>query len=186
VAVEQEAAEQEAVELVVAVEAALDEEEFAEEIIEAAESAALIEQTVGEEAIELEALPSSFASALRLREFELVPVSDNTPRRMLHAGQPFTIGLTIDLADVTLTHNALFDYTLTIYAKKMGGGMNQTVTEAHGAILAAETIMISAEGAALTSGLYRMEGVVAISPSGATTANSSLRAMIEGYLFQVY
>jgi hypothetical protein len=149
-------------------------------------------ETAAPVAVLVETAPPSevaagLAGMLRVREFEAVPAGEVAPRRMLRASQPFTIGLTLDLADVTMPDDTLLDYTVTIYAKKMGSRQHQTVTEARGTILAAEAVTVSVEAEPLTQGPYRMEGIVVLTaPDHATTARGGLRAMIEGGLFQVY
>src|SRR5439155_2954179 len=102
----------------------------------------------------VQAAAPAISGVLRVRDLEMVPAGAERPRRMLHADQPFTVSLTLDLSDVIMPSDAPLDCTATIYAKMMGG-QRQMVAETHETIFPSDTITINVAGAALPDGLYR-------------------------------
>ncbi len=123
----------------------------------------------------------------RLRKLEVIPMSTSYPSYILRDGQPFDVRLTLDLSEMRLLKEAVFDYTATVYAKSPGGQPQQLVGEASGTLTAVESSMIEVRSEGLPQGIYRLQAVVHLSLSTAKTEPpASFLTCLEGDLLQVY
>jgi hypothetical protein len=107
--------------------------------------------------------------------------------RNLPHDQAFDINLTVDLTNAALTEIPQLDFNLCLYAKRLGDGNRQVISEAKGTIPYANIIDLTISNASLAQGLYRLEAFLTLIPTGfSLLAESSVRASFPGGLFQVY
>ena len=103
-------------------------------------------------------------------------------RTTLHASEPFTMTMAIDLTGAPLSADRL-GYSAVIVAKPLGGGPKRTVAQSDGLIPAtAPTVSIDAAG--LPPGAYRLDGAVSLFEAGSGQA-LGLAAIAEGLLVHV-
>jgi hypothetical protein len=101
---------------------------------------------------------------------------------MLRADEPFTMTMTIDLAEPA-SHADRFAYSAVIVARPMTGGPKLTVAESDG-LLATTSPAITIYGAGLPPGAYRLDGAVSLREPGRNQPEH-LAALAEGLLVQV-
>lgn len=120
------------------------------------------------------------AGARRARRASSAIVS--VERIPLRAAEPFTMSITIDLADPA-RHGDRLAYSAVVVARPLTGGPKQTVAQSEGLIaIASPTISIDATG--LPPGAYRLDGAVSLREPGASRP-VDLAALAEGLLVQV-
>ena len=101
---------------------------------------------------------------------------------MLRAAEPFTMTMTIDLAEPA-SHADRLVYSAVIVARPMAGGPKLTVAESDG-LLATTSPAITIYGAGLPPGAYRLDGAVSLREPGRNQP-MHLAALAEGLLVQV-
>jgi Helix-hairpin-helix domain len=119
------------------------------------------------------------ASAPRL----FAPVVTLQPdRTLLHAEQPFTVTVGLELTDSGARSERLA-YSAVIVARQLGGRSKRTLASSRGLLAHAgtATITIGAEG--LPAGVYRLEGAVSLRAAGASRGD--VAAVAEGIMLQV-
>jgi hypothetical protein len=126
------------------------------------------------------------AAALKVRALGLVPANADGPRNFLACGQPFAVGLAIDL-DSMAPQGAVFEYRASVYAKQLQGRARQALGEARGTLAPGSTATARVHASELPRGIYRLEAmVVVVLPADDTRPDQELAAFHEGGLFQVY
>jgi Helix-hairpin-helix domain len=100
----------------------------------------------------------------------------------LRAAEPFTMTMTIDLAEPA-SHADRLAYSAIIVARPMAGGPKLTVAESDG-LLATTSPAITVYGAGLPPGAYRLDGAVSLREPGRNRP-VHLAALAEGLLVQV-
>ena len=101
---------------------------------------------------------------------------------VLRAGEPFTMTMTVDLAEAAGGADRLA-YTAIVVARPLAGGPKRTVAQSDGLLAAgAPTVLIDAAG--LPPGTYRIDGAVTLRESG-EDHRTGLAAMAEGLLVHV-
>ncbi len=103
-------------------------------------------------------------------------------RTLLRAAEPFTMTMTIDLAEPT-TRAGRLAYSAVIVARPMAGGPKRTLAQADG-LFATTSPTISIDAAGLPPGAYRLDGAVSLREPGAEHP-VGLAAIVEGLLVQV-
>lgn len=125
------------------------------------------------------------ATVLRLREMEILLAGTDNPRSILRSDQPFEVRLTLDVSDVLAPDETPLNYRATVYGKRLGSRMRQTVGEAQGIILPTDNVTLNVKSIPLPPGTYRLEADVNL-----TTMESpqcpDLKALLRGNLLQVY
>lgn len=101
---------------------------------------------------------------------------------VLRAAEPFTMTMTIDLAEPA-SHADRLAYSAVIVARPMAGGPKLTVAESDG-LLATTSPAITIYGAGLPPGAYRLDGAVSLREPGRNQP-MHLAALAEGLLVQV-
>jgi Helix-hairpin-helix domain len=129
--------------------------------------------------------PQLAKAELHVRALELL--LEGGPHSFLRHGQPFEVGLTLDLARATALAGQPVGYSAEIYAKDLHRHARQSIGEARGTVTAAETVALCVSGADLPCGIYRLEAAVIVTtPAGEARAGEQLTAFREGGLVQVY
>lgn len=100
----------------------------------------------------------------------------------LRAAEPFTLTMTIDLAEPA-SHADRLAYSAVIVARPMAGGPKQTVAQSDG-FLATPSSAITIGAAGLPPGAYRLDGAVSLREPGLDHP-VHLAAMAEGLLVRV-
>ena len=100
----------------------------------------------------------------------------------LHAAEPFTMTMAIELADPA-RHADRLAYSAVIVARPVTGGQKLTVAKSDG-VLATTSSAISIDAAGLPSGTYRFDGAVSLREPGAEHP-MDLAGIAEGLLVQV-
>ena len=101
---------------------------------------------------------------------------------ILRAAEPFTMTLTIDIAEPA-SHADRLAYSAVIVAKPMDGGSKRTIAESDG-LLAPTSSAITIGAAGLPPGAYRLDGAVSLREPGRDHP-AHLAALAEGLLVQV-
>jgi len=123
---------------------------------------------------------SAPADAQRVRAASSAVLSvERTP---LRAAEPFTLTMTIELAE-SATHADRLAYSAVVVAMPLTGGQKQTVAKSDG-VLAATSSTISLDAAGLSPGAYRLDGAVSLRQPGADRP-VDLAGIAEGLLVQV-
>jgi predicted flap endonuclease-1-like 5' DNA nuclease len=110
------------------------------------------------------------------------PVALSVEPAMLRAAEPFTMTMTIDLAEPA-RHADRLAYSAVIVARPMAGGPKRTVAESDG-LLATTSPAITISAAGLPPGAYRLDGAVSLREPGRDHP-AHLAALAEGLLVQV-
>jgi hypothetical protein len=133
------------------------------------------------------ASPAGMIKRVRLLEWKTLLNHVIQASRSLPHDQAFDINLTLDLTDASLTMMSQLDFTLSLYAKRLGNGHRQVIGAAKGTIPYANVIDLTIRNASLPQGLYRLEVFLTLIPGGsAVLTASSVRDSFPGGLFQVY
>jgi hypothetical protein len=103
-------------------------------------------------------------------------------RTLLRAAEPFTMTITIDLAD-SASHTGRLTYRAIVLAKPLTGGPRRTVAQSEG-LIATTPSTISVDAAGLPPGAYRLDGAVSLREPGSDRP-VDLAALAEGLLVQV-
>jgi hypothetical protein len=120
---------------------------------------------------------------LHLAAMEVVIPDSPNPRRLLRAGQPFNIHLTLDLAELVAPPGPTLNYTATVYAKSLAGGARQMITQAQGVAIPGGKQLMTMAGTPLPPGDYRLEAVVTVA---LPADGAHLMAYIEDELLEIY
>ena len=124
-----------------------------------------------------------FGGTLHLQELEPIPAGTASVSHVFNHSLPFSVRLHLDLTEVELPGDDRLDYTATIYAKRLGGGLRETIGEVNNTITPQDRLAILVDGKPLPPGTYRLDAMVMLShPS----AELDLRAYQEGGMFHVY
>jgi Helix-hairpin-helix domain len=103
-------------------------------------------------------------------------------RTPLRAAEPFTVTITIDLADPASQASRLA-YSAVVVARALTGGPKLTVAKSAGVITTTSST-ISIDAAGLPPGAYRLDGAVSLREPGSDRP-VDLAALAEGLLVQV-
>jgi hypothetical protein len=103
-------------------------------------------------------------------------------RTPLRAAEPFTMTITIDLADPASRADRLA-YNAVVVARPLTGGPKRTVAQSEG-LIATTSSTISIDAAGLPPGAYRLDGAVSLREPGGDRP-VDLAALAEGLLVQV-
>jgi predicted flap endonuclease-1-like 5' DNA nuclease len=139
------------------------------------------------EPVTVEATPSEPAAvdnaSARTGSARMAPtVALSVEAAVLRAAEPFTMTITIDLAEPA-NHGDRLAYSAVIVARPMAGGPKRTVAQSDG-LLATASSAITIDGAGLPPGAYRLDGVVSLREPGRDHP-VQLGALAEGLLVQV-
>lgn len=130
---------------------------------------------------------SNLGDTLHIRELEILPADTNSPRRVFHHDLPFSVRLTLDLTDLALPTDEALEYTAAIYAKDLGVGSRQTVSEARNTIRPKDQLTVFVPSSPLSPGTYRMEAAVTLTrPSAESPEQRDLKTHLEGGIIQIY
>jgi Helix-hairpin-helix domain len=102
---------------------------------------------------------------------------------VVHAGQPFSVTINLDLADAAVTADSLA-YDAVIVARPLGAASRQALGRVQGSLAASATSAITVEAVELPPGAYRLVGAVSIRELG-TGQPRGLAAPVEGMVLQV-
>jgi hypothetical protein len=145
---------------------------------EARELAAAAAHPAPESPVEVRATPAPHGPARQTS-----PAALSVEPAMLRAEEPFTMTMTIDLAEPA-SHADRLAYSAVIVARPMAGGPKLTVAESDG-LLGTTSRAITIYGAGLPPGAYRLDGAVSLREPGRNQP-VHLAALVEGLLVQVH
>ena len=130
---------------------------------------------------------TNLTGTLRLSKAEIVPVDTGSPLGAVRYGRPFNVLVTLDLSDVIAPHDTPLAYAVFLYAKTLGKGTRQIVSQARGTLVNSDIITIQVKGTMLAQGLYLLKVIVTpVLQSVEPTAVPDLIATKEVGLFQIY
>ncbi len=130
-------------------------------------------------------IPVSLGGMLRLPRLETMLANVDNPHssNILHHDQPFNVRLTLDLAEVVAPSNVALNYTATVYAKGLNGGLRQIVGETYGTTTAENELVITMENLSVPQGIYRLEAVATLT---LPPVKRGLIAHLEGGILQIH
>jgi hypothetical protein len=127
------------------------------------------------------------SSQIHLLEWKTLLAGTNQPVRDLFHDQAFDVRLMLDLSNTSLPGEPQLDFTTKLYAKKMGGGPHQLVSETQITVPYSKTVNLTIRGIALSQGLYRLEALLTLIPTEASLiATHRMEAVFPGGLLQIY
>jgi hypothetical protein len=108
-----------------------------------------------------EALAAAVAPAPRptprLRRLALLRMPQAAPQHIVAGGTPHQLGLEIDLSELQCAGEQYERYAVKVYAKQLGSGKRQLISEARGALGDSNVVAFTTHARALPRGLYRLE-----------------------------
>jgi hypothetical protein len=124
---------------------------------------------------------------LRLTEMLVNAPGMGDSQRLVQSDRPFKILVTLDLSDLNVPRDILFDYSAIIYAKKLGVYSRQMVGSAKGSLMPIDQVNVEVKDIKLSNGVYRIEAFVELKPPlQPAKPIAGLRAMSESSLIQVF
>jgi hypothetical protein len=130
---------------------------------------------------------AEIGGVLRLNELVGIDGNAGDRSRLLQHGQPFELRLALDLGGVIAPCDTALGYRATIYAKRLGTGEREPISEVTGTAIPGGKVILNAEGAELPEGVYRLEAAVSLDSSTAATGSQpDISAFLEGSLLYVY
>jgi len=123
---------------------------------------------------------------LQVKEVEVVSSGGGHPDLMLHANEPFTVRLTIDLARLEMEGQAPLEYGASVIAK-LPGRARRTVGEAQGKLdggTSTEVIEVHSASDGLPAGIYELSIAVRFRDP-ATLQPLAFAALLDGEVLQV-
>jgi len=119
------------------------------------------------------------SGAIGLQVIDVLVENKPHPQRVLTHDQPFTIRLTLDLAEVDWPGATPLYYTLTVYGKNLKNGTRQLVGTKKDRLHLSELATIEVNSPGIPVGDYRLEAIVNLSPQGQAKPGNTLMAMLE-------
>lgn len=133
------------------------------------------------------AVPASAGNRIRLLEWKTFLSGTRQILHNLHHDQCFDVNLTLDLANASLPTTSQLDFTVSLYAKRLGDGARHLIANLHSTRPYSSIIDLTVGNATLPQGLYRLEVLVILVPADKSLpAGSDINTSIKGGLFQVY
>jgi hypothetical protein len=107
-------------------------------------------------------LNNGLSGVLRVSELVAVPLGSDVPQYNFSANEAFDVRLVLDLTEVKKSPSVSFEYTVTIWAKKLGIGARQIVGEARGTVTLADQVPCTVKAIINSQGAYRLEAIVTL------------------------
>lgn len=127
-------------------------------------------------------LSTDLTGTLRLCDLKVMPIDSDIPVFFIHEGEPYRLGLTLDLTDIVTVHDVPLQYKATIICKQVGRAIhleNQT----SGTLRKADNAPLAFVGTSLPSGIYRLDAFASLSSNRLAPGPM---AFLKGGLLQVY
>ena len=96
---------------------------------------------------------------LHIRELNIIPTGAWRPSGVVPTDSPFHVQLTLDPSNIITEQAAALNYKVSIYAKRLEGGLRQIIGEAKGKIKTANPFKTKVAATALPPGTYRFEAI---------------------------
>jgi hypothetical protein len=125
---------------------------------------------------------SDLAGTLSLCDLKAMPINLDTPISFIHEGEPYRLGLTLDLSYVVASRDKPFRYKAMIMCKQVGGSIH-TENETSGTLRKSDRVTLAVVGSRLTAGIYRLEAFVSLASD---TPVPGPIAFLRGDLLHVY
>lgn len=123
----------------------------------------------------------------RREDLSLRALETEYPQKAIRSGQPFRVRLMLDLENADQLREDSYTYSVTVYAKEMSSASRQIIRKAEGSLPPGDHVNLDVENMRLTSGTYRIESLLVLSPSKLVKIpGPGVMAMTEGSLLQVY
>jgi hypothetical protein len=103
-------------------------------------------------------------STLQIQELEVKPETSDLPSHFIQTGEPYNLGLTLDLSKIKLPPETPVNYILNVQGKSMGGNSRFTISQTEGLFNFTEHVQLAAKGSKLPPGFYRLEASVKLEP----------------------
>ena len=132
--------------------------------------------------------PESFSPSNPIRLLEWVSLSADTvqPIHSLSHDKIFNVKLKLDISKTSLSNCAPLDVTGMLYAKKLGGGPRQIISETQQIVPCSPILDLMLENATLVQGVYRLEALIKIHSIKNAAFPAGIDASFQGGIFQVY
>jgi hypothetical protein len=109
------------------------------------------------------AVPHAKATAntdtLQIRELNIIPTGAWRPTAVVPTDSPFHVQLTLDPSNIIKEKTAALNYKVSIYAKRLEGGLRQIIGEVKGEVKTANPFKTKMAASALPTGTYRFEAI---------------------------
>ena len=134
----------------------------------------------------LEPESPSPSNPIRLLEWDTLSGDTAQPIHTLSHDKIFNVKLKLDISKTSLSNSTQVDVTGMLYAKKLGGGSRQIISETQQIVPYSPILDLTLENATLAQGIYRLKALVKVHPSEDTSLPAGIDASFQGGLFQVY
>jgi hypothetical protein len=125
---------------------------------------------------------SDLTGTLSLCDLKAMPINSDTPISFIHEGEPYRLGLTLDLSYVAAPGDSRLRYKAMIMCKQVGGSIH-TENETSGTLRKSDRATVAVIGTRLTAGIYRLEAFVSLVSDKPVPGPI---AFLRGDLLQVY
>ncbi len=131
--------------------------------------------------------PVPLTGELELKEFQVLPLDEATPKHVISYGKPFNINMTLDLSRISSPSKLPLDYSVDVIAKDLDGGRHFSIGKSEGSSLPSDPVFVQVENGDLPEGFYRLKAAVELRPSMTELVRiTEMKAEIEGGLLRVY
>jgi hypothetical protein len=96
---------------------------------------------------------------LHIREFNIIPTGAWRPTGVVPTDSPFHVQLTLDPSDIASEQAGGLNYNVSIYAKRLEGGLRKIIGEVKGEVKSTDPFKTKVAATALPSGTYRFEAI---------------------------
>lgn len=134
------------------------------------------------------ATPESFSpfAPIRLLEWDTLSADTAQPIHSLSHDKIFNVKLKLDISKTSLSNCTPLDVTGMLFAKKLGIGSRQIISEAQQIVPCSPILDLTLENAMLAQGIYRLEALVKVHPILGASLPAEIDASFQGGIFQVY
>jgi hypothetical protein len=130
---------------------------------------------------------SNLSGVLEVYDLVATPLGSDVPQNAVRVGEVFNVRLVCDLTKVRRLPSFPLESVVTIWAKKLGTGDRQIVGETRSVFMPADKVTCMAEVSIPCEGIYRLEGLVALTEQGQESLpQRKLMAMQTSNPLQVY
>jgi predicted flap endonuclease-1-like 5' DNA nuclease len=132
-------------------------------------------------------LETHFEGQLRICNLIITAIDSDVSRKSVHAGDIFNCCLVMDFSEVKISPDVRLNYTVTVWAKKLGEKSRQIVGKGQGVLVPDEKTSCAVEVTLTSQGIYHLEAIVTLTEANKTSLpQHSLIAIQRGSPLHVY
>jgi hypothetical protein len=129
---------------------------------------------------------SSPPNQIRLIEWKTLLANTHQPIRNLSHDQAFDVGIMLDLTNIGLPNDSRLNFTIKLFAKKLGSKGQEFVNETQNTFPYSDTVNLTLRNLTLSQGLYRLEALLTVTLADTTLPKKpNLEVIFQGGLLQL-